>query len=348
MPPKALPPGPGLSTRNVQALVRVKVRRYGEQVLEVLRPVFRDLDPAGKDPTTHAEKFAAGGAIDLPDPVGSPMTPTDLAAWLDRAEYPLLRATPDGYQITSGADVLARALGAGARSVEVMLRDRGEVLRLTLRLTAGITQAQLTSVLFDLPDVPKFDLSREFRGLSRQSIRSANAQVQHLDVGRPFAETPESVRRFQLAARRASTSAEKRARQLRAEMIGYLRARAHTGPVRYDGQDFREDGILDWFRDLIGKRSGQAARESDQEAHEADVETAQARSEKLGISRYKWISSRDERTRKRHLDMDGNVYSWDDPPEADPGQYYHPGKRNNCRCTASALEEDILAALDGE
>lgn len=349
MSTRALPPGPPLSTRAVQALVAARVRIYGRQVLSALRPLFRDLDGPGKVPVSTAERFAAGGALVLPSASGSVMHPDELRDYLARAEYPLLRATEGGFSITSGADVLSRAVGAGARSVEVMVRDRGAVDRLSLRLTPGITQAQISAAMLALPEVPKFELGPAFRRLSEQAIRSANYQLRHLDVGAPFKNTPESERRFQLAARRAERTAEFRARQLRSEIVSPLRERATSAPRLIRDTDIgHESKAFEQVVDRPGVRAEMAGRGVDQEAHEADVETAQTRSEKLGIRRYKWISSRDERTRKRHLDMDGQVYSWDNPPEADPGQYYHPGKRNKCRCTPSALEEDILAALGGE
>lgn len=55
----------------------------------------------------------------------------------------------------------------------------------------------------------------------------------------------------------------------------------------------------------------------------------------LGIDRYIWRTSRDERVRESHLVKEGKVYSWDDPP-ADTG---HPGQDYRCRCTAEPYIE---------
>lgn len=56
----------------------------------------------------------------------------------------------------------------------------------------------------------------------------------------------------------------------------------------------------------------------------------QARQQSLGIERYEWQTSGDERVRDTHAAHDGQVFRWDDPP-AETG---HPGDDIMCRCTA--------------
>lgn len=48
-----------------------------------------------------------------------------------------------------------------------------------------------------------------------------------------------------------------------------------------------------------------------------------------GITQYTWSTSKDERVRDEHADLEGSVQSWDAPPP--PG---HPGQDYQCRCTA--------------
>lgn len=62
---------------------------------------------------------------------------------------------------------------------------------------------------------------------------------------------------------------------------------------------------------------------------------AKARQEAMGVTRYIWRSSRDERVRPRHRVFNGQLRSWaDDSP--------HPGEEVRCRCTAEAYLDDIL------
>lgn len=59
-----------------------------------------------------------------------------------------------------------------------------------------------------------------------------------------------------------------------------------------------------------------------------------AQAEEAGIRQYVWHSVMDEDTRDSHRDMDGKICDFDNPPEVEPGQFYHPGGTYNCRCFA--------------
>lgn len=61
------------------------------------------------------------------------------------------------------------------------------------------------------------------------------------------------------------------------------------------------------------------------------------RQQELGITRYRWRTSRDERVRASHGDKEGEIFAWTEPP-ADTG---HPGADFNCRCTAEPVLEDL-------
>jgi len=54
------------------------------------------------------------------------------------------------------------------------------------------------------------------------------------------------------------------------------------------------------------------------------------RHKEVGINKYIWSTSLDERVRDSHLDKEGEVFSWNSPPP-DTG---HPGEDINCRCVA--------------
>ena len=55
----------------------------------------------------------------------------------------------------------------------------------------------------------------------------------------------------------------------------------------------------------------------------------QARQTSLGIDRYVWQTSGDERVRHDHAMNDGETFRWDKPPPTG-----HPGHEINCRCVA--------------
>jgi SPP1 gp7 family putative phage head morphogenesis protein len=80
-------------------------------------------------------------------------------------------------------------------------------------------------------------------------------------------------------------------------------------------------------RDQLGKLAGQLDR---------------IRQTDLGIKRYIWRTSKDERVRDEHAEREGQTFSWDDPPEGE-----HPGEAVQCRCVASPAIEDLLTELEG-
>jgi len=70
-------------------------------------------------------------------------------------------------------------------------------------------------------------------------------------------------------------------------------------------------------------------------------ELTEKRQTQAGITRYKWSTSNDERVRKTHEDLDGEDFSWDDPPVTnDAGDRNHPGGDYQCRCVAIPILDD--------
>lgn len=76
----------------------------------------------------------------------------------------------------------------------------------------------------------------------------------------------------------------------------------------------------------------------------------QVRQTELGIEKYEWQTSHDERVRETHAENDGKVFAWADPPD----ETGNPGEDINCRCNAipyfdlDALEQDSAEDTDGE
>lgn len=58
----------------------------------------------------------------------------------------------------------------------------------------------------------------------------------------------------------------------------------------------------------------------------------QARQTELGVDRYRWRDSADERVRPLHQDYNGQIFAWNDPPPDG-----HPGQPIQCRCVAVAV-----------
>ena len=63
----------------------------------------------------------------------------------------------------------------------------------------------------------------------------------------------------------------------------------------------------------------------------------QLRQQSAGIEKYTWSTAGDERVRSEHEMKDGQVFSWNDPPEDG-----HPGQAIQCRCAAIPVFEQSV------
>ena len=63
----------------------------------------------------------------------------------------------------------------------------------------------------------------------------------------------------------------------------------------------------------------------------------EVRQRQIGVERYTWRTSEDERVRPTHIANNGRIFRWDDaPPETG-----HPGSDVQCRCVAIAIVPEL-------
>ena len=74
------------------------------------------------------------------------------------------------------------------------------------------------------------------------------------------------------------------------------------------------------------------------------------RHKSVGIDRYEWSTSGDERVREMHAELDGHQFSYDDPPVTnEEGDTNNPGFDYRCRCLAiGLLSDEENAAIDDD
>lgn len=78
------------------------------------------------------------------------------------------------------------------------------------------------------------------------------------------------------------------------------------------------------------------------ETARANAAINQARAMSVGSSQYRWHNSGDGAVRHSHRiyrgkQLQGRVFSWDDPPTLSDGMTGHPGTFPNCRCFAEPV-----------
>ena len=77
-----------------------------------------------------------------------------------------------------------------------------------------------------------------------------------------------------------------------------------------------------------------------------NAQLTQYEHESAGVSKYKWVTKRDDRVRDCHRALHGTVHDWKNPPEmwymtkhgvVYTGRFCNPGEDYACRCTASPV-----------
>lgn len=66
-----------------------------------------------------------------------------------------------------------------------------------------------------------------------------------------------------------------------------------------------------------------------------NADLSRLRQERVGVTRYRWSTSRDDRVRDHHRRLEGTVHDYSDPPVTnDQGDRNNPGEDYQCRCVA--------------
>lgn len=97
-------------------------------------------------------------------------------------------------------------------------------------------------------------------------------------------------------------------------------------------------------RDML--RAGESAKKratliARTETSRVAATVTMVRAKQIGGTHYIWRTMRDEAVRQTHIDMEGVVCEWANPPEVDPGKPpYHAGMTFNCRCFAEPIIPD--------
>jgi SPP1 gp7 family putative phage head morphogenesis protein len=101
----------------------------------------------------------------------------------------------------------------------------------------------------------------------------------------------------------------------------------------------------DHLRDVLQAEYGVAERKAKflarQETSLLVSKYRETRYKEANLSRYKWSTSHDIRVRHDHAELNGKIFSWDNPPITDQhtGARNNPGEDFNCRCVAIPIVE---------
>lgn len=107
----------------------------------------------------------------------------------------------------------------------------------------------------------------------------------------------------------------------------------------------RHEEVAQQIEHQFGVAKNRAALIATDQIGKLNGEINQIRQTNLGVRRYRWSTSLDERVRKQHQKLEGSVQEWTKPPVVDErtGERGHPGQPIRCRCSAIPILDDILA-----
>jgi SPP1 gp7 family putative phage head morphogenesis protein len=121
-----------------------------------------------------------------------------------------------------------------------------------------------------------------------------------------------------------------------------------------DTEGLTAEEIADALKDRVGVSNSRAMLIARDQSTKLAGAIVQHRQRSAGIKRFVWSTSEDERVRRSvewsasdgrggdeaHAELDGEIFSWDDPPILD-GEVSTPGSPINCRCVAAPDLSDL-------
>lgn len=107
----------------------------------------------------------------------------------------------------------------------------------------------------------------------------------------------------------------------------------------------RHEEVAAQIEKQFGVAKNRAALIASDQIGKLNGELNKLRQTNLGVRRYRWSTSQDERVRKGHRNLEGTIQLWSTPPIVDQrtGERGHPGQPIRCRCSAIPIIDDVLA-----
>lgn len=106
----------------------------------------------------------------------------------------------------------------------------------------------------------------------------------------------------------------------------------------------RAEALVDDIQRITGHVTSRARLIARDQVLKLNAKLTQHRHQAMGVRRYRWSASLDERTRSHHRALDNQIFSWDKPPVGggtSPSDQGHPGDGILCRCVAAPILEDV-------
>lgn len=96
--------------------------------------------------------------------------------------------------------------------------------------------------------------------------------------------------------------------------------------------------------ETFGATKTQTMRIARDQINKLNGDLNRVRQQQIGVEKYIWRTSGDERVREEHAERDGEIFSWSEPAgdPNDPGDGAFPGDAIQCRCWAEPVLSDLF------
>ena len=121
------------------------------------------------------------------------------------------------------------------------------------------------------------------------------------------------------------------------------RKQMHALVLQAAREGLRHNVVAKQIAQQFGIANKRAAAIAADQTAKLNGELTQLRQQALGIRRYKWKTSGDERVRRIHAGLNNTIQRWDAPPVVNKrGDRKNPGGDFRCRCSSIPIIEDVL------
>lgn len=103
------------------------------------------------------------------------------------------------------------------------------------------------------------------------------------------------------------------------------------------------DTLSEHFQEDYDMSENDAERIASDQIGKLNGELNQERQESLGVTKFIWHGTLDNRERDSHRELEGQEFPWEEPPtDEETGEEIIPGSAINCRCWAEPVFSEIL------
>lgn len=99
-------------------------------------------------------------------------------------------------------------------------------------------------------------------------------------------------------------------------------------------EGIRAEALAEALQERLGVAASRAELIARDQILKANAQLSSERMRRVGVTRYKWSTSKDSRVREGHRALEGQIVPMDAPPVVDPktGRRAHAGEDFQCRC----------------